>query len=104
MSKHTPGPWGLVTSGGEPYTVFSKDVSDPSKKICLFPVPQDRKESMANARLIAAAPDMHKDLNRCLDTLSLLMEYELDGTLMRFLNDFIEEVSVTVRKAEGKDE
>jgi len=78
MSKHTPGPWivyagdewtdGIVTlegynAGGEPmyWTVASYN--------------RRRDEAEANARLIAAAPDM---LNALLDLVALLPDPELD--------------------------
>ena len=96
MSKHTPGPWEVSKEGDYVFHRHGSVVMWITGKMY-------KPNEKANARLIAAAPDMHKDLTRCLDTLCLLMEYELDGTLMRFLSDLIDEVSATVDKAEGKE-
>ena len=55
MSKHTPGPWrvdGSAIIGKEP----------PGDGVCVVPLiwygPERRAEIEANARLIAAAPEM----------------------------------------------
>ena len=104
MSKHTPGPWVYTPNILDTIDVVITEDNKPRKKcISVLSSWMLAEEKDANARLIAAAPDMHKDLTRCLDTLCLLMEYELDGTLMRFLSDLIDEVSATVDKAEGKE-
>ena len=103
MPKHTPGPWGLVTSGGEPYTVFVKDVSDPSKKICLFPVPQDRKESMANAHLIAAAPEMLDTLKKCVIAIEGLEKYGDVRGVWSGDEMLLETLRRVIDKAEGRE-
>ena len=51
MSKHTPGPWGNRK-------VF--------KLTAVTEAPTDPKAHEANARLIAAAPDMLKALRECI--------------------------------------
>ena len=71
MSKHTPGPWDFVTLSidGSAYTVFAVDDNAPSKKICFFENPSDLGEQIANARLIAAAPEMYlllRTLRNCM--------------------------------------
>lgn len=67
MTKHTPGPWHINTAGsssrGEPFKiteiyVYAPDTQDDTA-ICadvIDPVTQEPSE--ANARLIAAAPDL----------------------------------------------
>lgn len=66
MAKHTPGPWVYCTrlSGSENH----KGYYIKSKKFVLafevIPVDSDGKEGKANARLIAAAPDMLAALER----------------------------------------
>ena len=103
MSKHTPGPWGYITSStyGSAIAVFAKDDSDPSKKICHFPVLQDGKESIANACLISAAPEMLDALK----TMQAKLEY-LDAIAEDYMHVFVDEwkkINKAINKAEGKD-
>lgn len=62
MTKHTPGPWGVDDAGGEaPFGVFAEDgdavcylTENPMGGLGL----REYAEDQANARLIAAAPDL----------------------------------------------
>ena len=59
MSKHTPGPWEVDITGGREKAVFKAD--DPGGQICKLPgalFEPSAEVRQANARLIAAAPDM----------------------------------------------
>ena len=71
MSKHTPGPWTLVQDGGWPfaYTVESESANCWVVRLNLFTYSTDDTKEKANARLgnevihadarlIAAAPDL----------------------------------------------
>ena len=81
MSKHTPGPWVINTAGGakkgEPFRiteiyVYAPHVQDDTA-ICadiIDPITQEPSE--ANARLIAAAPEL-------LDALKIIAEYASEG-------------------------
>ena len=64
MSKHTPGPWTVKLNRVERHPVYGPD-GEPVAR-CLCPRPST-KEWDANARLIAAAPEM-------LEALELFME------------------------------
>ena len=72
MSKYTPGPWyadapPILTIGGKD---FCQDwyVHNKAKVICSFPVNFSTPETGANARLIAAAPDMLETLEFLINT------------------------------------
>lgn len=79
MTKHTPGPWHINTAGsasrGEPFKiteiyVYAPDTQDDTA-ICadvIDPVTQEPSE--ANARLIAAAPDLLEALQTIVKSLS----------------------------------
>lgn len=76
MSAHTPGPWALVPRsecyGRQPEPGVEWVVSDGRLGwVCVGPGWDDeyRDESYANARLIAAAPEL---LAACVDALALL--------------------------------
>ena len=59
--QHTPGPWVLFNAVDEYYTSIIPDREDRIFDICHFHFPVDKieyAECEANARLIAAAPDM----------------------------------------------
>jgi len=79
MSKHTPGPW--VVHSSYPW-IIKQDADvpfcepDSGLTICntmghsnsgFFPTPE---EGRANARLIAAAPDLLAQLKRCANVLA----------------------------------
>jgi len=59
MTKHTPGPWGLRASARtiEVYPINELGIRPTIAKIEKMPR-EAVNESQANARLIAAAPDM----------------------------------------------
>lgn len=76
MSKHTPGPWAYTKSvnfghesfnihqeDGAPYTPYMSDVGTTE-------LGEDMEIQEANARLIAAAPDLLAALENLLDSQS----------------------------------
>ena len=68
MSKHTPGPW-TVTRVSK--STIVKDIyisASPERiaRVCVSSTAQSIAEYEANARLIAAAPDLLEALNRLL--------------------------------------
>lgn len=54
MSKHTKGPWGIRITETGPWSVFNAD----GNWIAVTTRKQWKDEDKANARLIAAAPDL----------------------------------------------
>jgi hypothetical protein len=72
MSRHTPGPWDTTTRQGSwDWVVYQK--ADPNIEICqMFHDGTDLNEmGEANARLIAAAPDLLEALIDCSEALAL---------------------------------
>lgn len=72
MSKPTPGPWKvekeLTSRTGE--WLIAKDAGDRGRGIAIAEtVPATGKE-LANARLIAAAPELLKALTKCVEVMS----------------------------------
>lgn len=72
MTKHTPGPWHVVEGK---LTKSSLEVHANSRAICELWRSWDSETELANARLIAAAPEMLEALQMianelpCLDNL-----------------------------------
>lgn len=74
-TKHTPGPWiGAGPSFGDPlprYTTEiiteSEDENGEVRSICELPVAHHDDENEANARLIAAAPELLAALQAFID-------------------------------------
>lgn len=62
MSKHTPGPWTLTPDG----------LAEPEN--CHLVVDRRSESGMANARLMAAAPELAEALQACLALLRRLPE------------------------------
>lgn len=77
MSKHTPGPWtGAGPSFGDPLPRYTteivtewEDEDGEALSICELPFHHHDDENEANARLIAAAPDLLEALQDLCDTL-----------------------------------
>ena len=73
MSKHTPGPWiGAGPSYVDPLPKYINEIvadredDDECKTICYMPVIDEDDETEANARLIAAAPELYDALRELL--------------------------------------
>lgn len=60
MSNHTPGPWRFFSEGGK---LLGRIYSAAGKTICIF----NKSPSEADARLIAAAPDLLEVLQSVAD-------------------------------------
>ncbi len=92
MNKHTPGPWGCTTRKGSWDWVVYRD---SNIEICqLFHDGTDMNETgEANARLIAAAPDM-------LLALKALLE---DSKHLPTHMDVMKAARDAIGKAEGRD-
>ena len=65
-TQHTPGPWECLPDEGNGYLRIRGTKGGNLFKIANVPAstPYNRKETEANARLIAAAPDMLRALQR----------------------------------------
>ena len=77
MNKHTPGPWELIEHASGGYSIpltkcFTKILLDDYSEI-------PKNELKANAKLIAAAPDMYKELRILLVELITWLEDEETG-------------------------
>ena len=78
MSKHTPGPWiGAGPSFGDPLPRYTTSImteweheDDGFIEICEFPFHHHDGENEANARLIAAAPELLETLEAVTDALA----------------------------------
>lgn len=69
VAGHTPGPWGISTDGCAPFTIDSADAN-----ICelMSGTTADMPTIEADARLIAAAPDLLEALDKALSALQRL--------------------------------
>lgn len=94
MSKHTPGPW----------AVNQQTVTARSSQTLICHCPKDREdytwgisrsEAEANARLIAAAPDLLRDLK-------MIATSPLFQPLLEKYGGNFKRVFKTIAKAEGK--
>lgn len=103
-TKHTPGPWiGAGPSFGDPlprYTTEiiteSEDENGEVRSICELPVVHHDDENEANARLIAAAPDLLevlKHIRRCIPYGGFVQIHDNSMTLAQ--------IDAAIAKAEG---
>ena len=95
-ATHTPGPWSIVNWGeatDHPYIVPAKENPETQResKICDVYNP----ESEANARLIAAAPEL---LELCKEAVEVYYDAGLDNT-----DHVVKRMKSAIAKAEGKE-
>lgn len=93
--EHTPGPWTLTSDGRQ---VFPNATGYGSQSVALvseiLSPTSGEWETQANARLIATAPNMLKELKYALDVL------ESEG----FGYDVTQSISEIIAKAEGRNQ
>ncbi len=106
MSQHTPGPWATDMEGldnGDDIPINASGVYIATVTTC-WPCVMDldgelQEEGKANARLIAAAPDL---LAACKEMLLRIKEYQdLDGLLTAKERGSRDKMIAAVAKAEG---
>ncbi len=92
MSKHTPGPWSLPFITERP---IQQEVFGPDERIARVELPGNSRhdEQVANARLIAAAPEL-------LDALEKLLHETDEGTQL-CAREFAEQAKAAIAKAKG---
>lgn len=95
---HTPGPWMISTwsfnpGKGKPASIYAGHEGMDEVAICQFDREPDSPETIeADARLIAAAPDM-------LEVLRMVRKYGQSGETNEDVHQFVDEV---IRKATGE--
>ena len=107
-TKHTPGPWSItntIMGSVDPVTLPSSVIAPPYGSvdtICVFSFMTKKKphdEQQANARLIAAAPDLLAALRLLLDGLQTYAPEFLHGLPKA---DYIRAARAAIAKAEGR--
>lgn len=89
-TKHTPGPWRTDAHNG-----FPLDIEDPGEYMIAKATPCAKAE--ANARLIAAAPDL-------LDLVRMVYLSFGGGRIVTFGDDDIEAFAAAIAKATGEQQ
>jgi len=94
-TQHTPGPWTLkphgVIAGGKTIQLPGGEAQQQVAMACIL----DDGDQEANARLIAAAPEMLKALRRAVLALAFAAESS------KAMQDDYEAVSAAIAKATG---
>lgn len=94
MSTHTPGPWEIGRTNGGKVKIYAAGRGDDwSKWWIAQPLSARPKERDANARLIAAAPDLLKALKDVLEYMP---------SITAFQRERIRRAEAAIAKAEGK--
>lgn len=101
MNKHTPGPWDYW-SGYNPYDKIEAQVTAEGGDIVIASYNHMIEQGEANAKLIAAAPDLLTALERC--ELMLLSKRHAceDNYLCHILDSHISQASAAIAKARGE--
>jgi hypothetical protein len=104
VSGHTPGPWTVVESSDKRQQGYircaHKFAPEAEECIAVARVTQrcfDRATTDANARLIAAAPDLLEALRRLADSIS----YDRDPAVEPYFREPLKAARAAIAKAEG---
>ncbi|HZF98292.1 MAG TPA: hypothetical protein VEY92_08630 [Pseudoxanthomonas sp.] len=109
MTKHTPGPWewvckwasySLVASNGQTVADDGSAGNEYSPSID----PGDNGESGANARLIAAAPDLLEALKEAMQSLEYVHRAHPENTGIAKRIEDINRARAAIAKATGESE
>lgn len=104
-SKHTPGPWNFSKDGAE---IFPETGPNGYVELCRVVGPwdgskfYDKGTAKANARLIAAAPDMLLHLKLCRSTIKWLADKEQNSARALAYKTELNGMDKAIAKAEGK--
>jgi len=103
-SKHTPGPWLYREDKGGGYEVFPYNGGPPEigewAEICT--ISEYNKDPEADARLVAAAPELLEELKRTRDDLTNIKAFcTLDAT-REAISRMIQRIDAAIAKAEGR--
>jgi hypothetical protein len=104
--KHTPGPW-TIDPGFPVLQTRIVEISGPTKmksgchlaSVYTTTGEKDDPESIANARLIAAAPDLYDSLKEILET--IILSGGSGEIYERFSKEVIKSAVYAIAKAEG---
>lgn len=112
MSNHAPGPWTIEDADlAQRFYIMANSNPQPGSKVVCALVRSDGLTQAANARLIAAAPDLLAAVSELLDSLDAIhpeLEEELkasaDNTTSKFGAGLIESyrrATAALKKANG---
>jgi hypothetical protein len=105
MSAHTPGPWTDESGDGSKWGVFDADgrAVALAQQIVSLRVDVYQAERTANARLIAAAPDLLKHLRELVEIVDAAIsagDWKVDGCCDPSLS--LDWARAAIAKAEGR--
>lgn len=102
-AQHTPGPWGVFADGGDCPGIeadsFSVVVYGKSDEDDCGVQGRSDGEKLANARLIAAAPELLAKLNEVLDFYDALPSEHADGEA-----ELLDSVTALITKTTGEQQ
>lgn len=93
MSKHTPGPWSIYNGGQDEFMVCTER---NGPRTIIAEVAGDSDTARANAKILAASPEMLDALKEILVSLATYSDgYNLKVSIRNF-------AEIAIAKAEGK--
>lgn len=95
--SYTPGPWELAMSADGCFILFGPK----GRKLLTIPLDEQNEEKAANARLIAAAPELYEMLS---EVLSSIERVACGGeNAVRFRAEWVEDAKAALAKARGEE-
>jgi len=105
-TQHTPGPWKVKQSQGATLRLFGGPQIQAGRRTVAwpeFPSVDENDISEANARLIAAAPDLLAALRQTWDIIERFANEGKPGFLEMYTSPGAESARAAIAKAEGNE-
>jgi len=110
--SHTPGPWMLDYVVDGAYAIHGTAAGDQILIATRAPIPRLHEEFVANAHLIAAAPDLLAAVHRAVETIRALHDIGLIGSphaaeemwALYQQSPEMQAIHAAITKAEGRTE
>ena len=96
MNKHTPGPWRIIERPESTVWIQGQQDENGYREVCTLPnyLLLQREKTEANARLIAAAPELLEALKACVHAMDSATRF--DGNTRPF-----DDARAAIAKATG---
>ena len=100
-TSFTPGPWAAYDAGSKHRTLISSNCEDyaPTKNGGVFVAVAQGPDNRANARLIAAAPDLYAALEEVTAELAEFADITINGEADTHMTGMVERARAALSKA-----
>ncbi len=96
--EHTKGPWRIKQNDGDGYDIICPDNSGFGTMFIAREICQGKDDGLADANLIATAPELLKALERVLKFVNQVYKNNPD----KYKSSMVTEIEIAIAKAKGQ--